>query len=94
MAGIDGIQNQIDPGDPVDMDLYDLPAERQASLKQVPGTLDAVLSVLESDHDFLLAGDVFTEDIIENWIAYKREAEVEAIRLRPHPHEFVLYFDI
>ena len=94
MAGLDGIQNQIDPGGPVDKDLYDLPADEQAALEQVPGDLGRVLDALEADHEFLLAGDVFTEDMIETWIAYKREAEIDEVRMRPHPHEFVLYYDI
>lgn len=94
MAGLDGIQNQIDPGEPIDKDLYDLPAEEAASITKTPGTLDAVLAALEEDHDFLLQGDVFTEDLLEAYIGYKRENEVDPIRLRPHPHEFTLYFDI
>ncbi len=94
MAGLDGIQNQTDPGDAVDKDLYELPPEEQAELKQVPGDLGAVLDCLEDDHDFLLAGDVFTSDLIDTWIAYKHENEIDEVRMRPHPHEFVLYFDI
>jgi glutamine synthetase len=94
MAGIDGIQNKIDPGKPMDKDLYDLPAEEAKAIKQLPGSLDVVLDALEKDHDFLLKGDVFTKDLIENWLEYKRKAEVDAIRLRPHPWEFALYFDI
>lgn len=94
MAGLDGIQNQISPGLPMDVDLYDLPPEEFAKVKQVPGSLDAVLKELELDNAYLLAGDVFTEDVLENWIGYKREEEIDPIRLRPHPHEFALYFDI
>ena len=94
MAGLDGVQNQIDPGEPMDKDLYDLPPEEAAKIKQVPGSLSAVLSALENDYEFLLAGDVFTEDLIESYLAYKVEAEVDPIRMRPHPHEFTLYYDI
>jgi glutamine synthetase len=94
MAGLDGVQNQIDPGDPMDKDLYDLPPEEAAKIKQVPGSLDAVLKELEADHEFLMRGDVFTEDMLEAYIAYKREAEVDPVRMRPHPFEFTLYYDI
>jgi glutamine synthetase len=94
MAGIDGIQNQIDPGAPIDKDLYDLPPEEAAKITSTPTTLDAVLDALEADKDFLLQGDVFTEDLIEAYVAYKREEEIDKVRLRPHPHEFSLYFDI
>ena len=79
---------------PLDKDLYDLPAEELGKIASTPGTLSQVLDALEADHDFLLKGDVFTSDVIETWIAYKRENEVDAIRLRPHPWEFALYFDI
>jgi glutamine synthetase len=94
MAGLDGIQNKIDPVDPVDKDLYDLPPEELAEVPQVPGSLEASLDALEVDHDFLLQGGVFTEDVIEHWIDYKRVREVDEIRLRPHPWEFYLYYDI
>ena len=94
MAGLDGIQNKITPPGPLDKDLYDLPAEEMAKIESTPGTLSEVLDRLEADHDFLLKGDVFTPDVIENWISYKRENEVDAIRLRPHPWEFALYFDM
>ncbi len=94
MAGLDGVQNQIDPGDPMDKDLYDLPPEEAAKIKQVPGSLAEALDALERDHEFLLKGDVFTPDVIETWIAYKRENEVDAVRLRPHPMEYVLYYDV
>lgn len=93
MAGLDGIQNQIDPGEPFDKDLYDLPPEEAAAIKSTPGSLDAVLDALEADHEFLLKGDVFTPDLIEHYINYKREYEVDAVNTRPHPHEFSLYFD-
>ncbi len=94
LAGLDGIQSQLDPGQPMDLDLYDLPPEEFAKVKQVPGSLDAVLNAMEADHDYLLAGDVFTEDLLQMWLSYKREYEVDPIRMRPHPHEFALYFDI
>ncbi len=94
LAGLDGIQAQTDPGLPMDVDLYDLPPEEFAKVKQVPDSLAKVLDVLDSDHDYLLAGDVFTPDVLENWIGYKREMEIDPIRMRPHPYEFNLYFDI
>ena len=94
MAGLDGIVNKIDPGQPIDKDLYELPPEEQKNIKQLPGSLDVVLDNLEKDHDFLLKGDVFTPDLIETWLEYKRKNEVDAIRLRPHPYEFALYYDI
>ena len=94
MAGLDGIQNRIEPPAPVDKNLYDLPPEELAKVPQVPGSLEASLDALEADHAFLLAGGVFTQDVIDTWIAYKREKEVDAIRLRPHPYEFHLYYDL
>jgi glutamine synthetase len=94
MAGLDGVQNKIDPGEPLDKDLYELPAEEAARVKQLPGSLDAVLDNLERDYEFLTKGDVFTRDLLETWIEYKRKNEVDAIRMRPHPWEFALYFDI
>ncbi len=94
MAGLDGVQNKIDPGQPLDKDLYELPPEEAAQIKQLPGSLDVALDNLEHDHEFLLKGDVFTKDFIDTWIDYKRKNEVDAIRLRPHPYEFSLYFDI
>jgi glutamine synthetase len=94
MAAIDGIQNKIDPGDPMDKDLYDLPPEEMALVPQTPGSLREVLNALEADQDYLLKGDVFTPDVIETWISYKMENEVEQIDLRPHPWEFALYYDI
>jgi len=94
MAGLDGIQNKIVPPDPIDKDLYDLEPEEKANVKSTPGSLEEVLNSLEADHDFLLKGDVFTKDVIETWLDYKRSKEVDAIRLRPHPYEFALYFDI
>jgi glutamine synthetase len=94
MAGLDGIQNRIEPPDPVDKDLYDLPPEQLAAVPQVPSSLEESLAALEADSTFLRAGGVFTDDLIDTWIAYKRENEVDAIRLRPHPYEFHLYYDI
>ncbi len=93
MAGLDGILNRIDPGDPIDKDLYELPAEEAKLIKQVPASLGAVLDALEADHEFLLKGDVFTTDLLEAYIAYKRQVEVDPVRIRPTPYEFTLYFD-
>jgi glutamine synthetase len=93
LAGIDGIQNKTEPPAPIDKDLYELPPEEHASVPTVPTDLAAVLDALEADNDFLLAGDVFTPDLIETWIELKR-TEIDAIRLRPHPHEFELYYDV
>jgi glutamine synthetase len=94
MAGLDGIENRLDPGDPVDKNLYDLPPAEAKAVKSTPGSLQQALDALEADHAFLLRGDVFTKDVIETWISYKRKREVDAIALRPHPYEFHLYFDI
>jgi glutamine synthetase len=94
MAAIDGIQNKINPGDPMDKDIYDLPPEELAKVAQTPGSLRDVLYALEADNDYLLKGDVFTSDVIETWIAYKMENEVKSLDLRPHPWEFALYYDI
>jgi glutamine synthetase len=94
MAGLDGVENRIDPGEPLDKDLYDLPPEEAAQVKQVPGSLGEVLNELEADHEFLLKGDVFTPDLLEAYITYKRINEYDEVRLRPHPHEFTLYYGI
>lgn len=94
MAVIDGIENKIDPGNPLDKDIYSLPPEELAEVPSAPGSLDEALAALEADNAFLLKGDVFTKDVIEKWIEYKTEKEVNAVKLRPHPHEFFLYFDI
>jgi glutamine synthetase len=94
MAGLDGIENKIEPGEPLDKDIYGLSPEEAEGIPVMPGSLDEALSELEADHDFLLRGDVFTEDAIEIWIDYKRQNEVEPVRVRPHPHEFELYFDV
>jgi len=94
MAGIDGVRNKIEPAGPLDKDLYDLPPAELAEIPQVPASLEEALAALETDHAFLLEGDVFTPDVIDTWVAYKREKEVDAVRLRPHPWEFALYYDI
>jgi glutamine synthetase len=94
MAGLDGIRNKIEPPKPIDKDLYELSPEESAKVKSIPTSLEHALNALERDHDFLLKGDVFTKDVIETWLNYKRTKEIDAIRLRPHPHEFALYFDI
>ncbi len=93
MAGLDGIENKIDPGEPLDKDLYALPPEQLAEIPSVAGTLAEALQALKEDHAFLLKGDVFTEDVIEKWIEYKMDAEVNPVRMRPVPEEFALYFD-
>ncbi len=94
MAIIDGIQNRIDPGEPLDKDIYALSPEELANVPSTPGSLDEALKALEKDHEFLLKGGVFTQDVIETWIEYKRLKEIDPVRLRPHPYEFHLYFDI
>jgi glutamine synthetase len=94
MAGLDGIRNKIEPDQPIDKDLYELPPDEHAEIAQVPSSLPAVLDALEEDHAYLLEGGVFTQDLVETWIDWKRTNEVDPIRLRPHPHEFELYFDI
>jgi len=94
MAGIDGVQNRIDPGAPLDKDIYDLSPEELKDVPSLPGSLDDSLNALENDHDFLLKGDVFTPQIIDRWISYKREREIQPLRLRPHPLEFSMYYDV
>lgn len=94
MAGLDGIQNKIDPGEPLDKNSYELGAEDIKRIPTTPGSLEEAIEALEKDHDYLLKGDVFTQDVIDVWIEYKRTREIEAINLRPHPYEFYLYFDI
>jgi len=94
LAGLDGIKNKIEPAAPIDKDIYELPPDEMAEIDQVPTSLDAVLDALEADHDFLLAGGVFTPDLIETWIDYKRTNEILPVQQRPHPHEFELYYDI
>lgn len=94
MAGLDGIENKIDPGEPLDKDIYALGPEELANIPVLPASLDEALDALEGDHDFLLKGDVFTQDVIDKWISYKRENEIDLIRIRPHPMEFSLYYDV
>ena len=94
MAALDGIQNKIHPGEPLDKDIYDLAPEELAEVPKTPGSLAESLDALAKDHEFLLRGDVFTEDVIHTWISYKRKNEVEALALRPHPYEFCLYYDM
>jgi glutamine synthetase len=94
MAGLDGVAKKTDPGEPMDVDIFELPEEKAAKVKTVPGSLEKVLEELEKDHDFLLKGGVFTKDLIETWIDYKRRRENDQIRLRPHQYEFYLYFDV
>ncbi|MBB5807885.1 glutamine synthetase [Saccharothrix ecbatanensis] len=94
MAGLDGVKNKIEPAAPIDKDLYELPPEEARDVKQVPASLDAVLDNLEADHEFLLEGGVFTPDVIDTWISYKREQEIDPLRLRPNPYEFALYYDV
>ena len=94
MAGLDGVVNKIDPGEPLDKDIYDLSPEEMKKVPSMPASLDEALSCLEEDHTFLTKGDVFSEELIETFVSYKRRAEAEAVRLRPHPYEFALYYDI
>jgi len=94
MAGLDGIQSRIDPGKPVDKDLFEMPEEDLARIPNVPGSLEDAMDALEEDHEFLLKGGVFTEDLIETWLEYKRSEECDPVRLRPHPWEFALYYDV
>jgi len=94
MAGLDGIENKINPGEPAEKDLYDLEPEEAAAIRTMPGSLDEALRNLEQDHQFLLKGGVFSKDLIEAWIGYKRKKEVDPMRLRPHPYEYVLYYDV
>jgi glutamine synthetase len=94
MAGLDGIRGKIEPPAPIDKDLYDLPPEEVAQVTQVPGSLPEVLTALEKDHEYLLEGGVFTPDLIETWIDYKKTAEIDPVRLRPTPHEFAMYYDV
>jgi glutamine synthetase len=93
MAGLDGIEKRIDPGEPLDKNIYDLPPEELTLIEKTPGSLGAALDALENDHEFLLKGDVFDEDVVRTWIDYKREKELAAMAQRPHPYEFFLYFD-
>ncbi len=94
MAGLDGIENKIDPGEPLDKNIYALGPEELANIPTLPTTLEGALDALEADHDFLLKGDVFTQDIIDTWLEYKRENEADQLRLRPHPYELYMYYDV
>jgi glutamine synthetase len=94
LAGLDGVQNRIDPGEPLDKDIYDLSPEQLKDVPSLPGSLDEALNALEADHDFLLKGDVFTTQLIDRWISYKRDNEIARLRMRPHPLEFSMYYDI
>jgi len=94
MAVLDGIENKIDPGEPLDKDIYGLPPEELAGIPSTPGSLEEAIEALEADHEFLMKGDVFTQDVIDMWVEYKTENEINPVKLRPHPHEFFLYFDI
>ncbi|MGC4050749.1 MAG: hypothetical protein QM757_15350 [Paludibaculum sp.] len=94
MAGLDGILNKVDPGESLDKDIYDLSPEELKAVPSMPASLDEALQCLEEDHDFLLKDDVFTEELLETWITYKQKNEADAVRLRPHPYEFALYYDI
>lgn len=94
MAGLDGITNRIDPGEPLDKDIYDLPPEELANVPSTPGSLEEAIKALANDHEYLLKGDVFTEDVIETWINYKMEKEIKPMALQPHPFEFGLYYDV
>jgi glutamine synthetase len=94
MAGLDGIENKIDPGEPLDKNIYALGPEELANIPTLPTSLEGALGALESDHDFLLKGDVFTQDLIDTWIEYKRENETDQLRLRPHPYELYMYYDV
>jgi glutamine synthetase len=94
MAGLDGIMNRIDPGEPLDKDIYDMPPEELANVPSTPGSLNEALKALANDHEYLMKGDVFTEDVIETWIRYKIEKEIKPMSLQPHPYEFALYYDV
>jgi len=94
MAGMDGVLNKLNPGEPLDKDIYDLTPEEMKAVPSMPGSLEEALAALEADHEFLLKGDVFSEDLIETYIGYKKKNEADAVRMRPHPYEFHLYYDI
>ena len=94
MAGLDGIENKMDPGQPLDKDIYELDPEELSSIPSMPGSLEEALEALERDHAFLLKGEVFTEELLRTYVDYKRSKEVDEIRRRPHPFEFALYYDI
>jgi glutamine synthetase len=93
MAGLDGIINKTDPGGPLDKDIYDMTPEQLRDVPSTPGSLADSLDALGNDHEFLLRGDVFSEDLIDTWVEYKTTKEVQPLQLRPHPFEFILYYD-
>ena len=93
MAALDGIKRQIDPGEPLDRDIYEMSSADLANVPSTPATLADALQALEADHEFLLQGDVFTEDLIKAWVDYKWRFEIKEMRIRPHPYEFYLYYD-
>ncbi|MGC9454379.1 MAG: type I glutamate--ammonia ligase [Phycisphaerae bacterium] len=93
MAALDGIENKIDPGKPLDRDIYEMTREELAEYAKTPASLEEAIDALEADHEFLLAGDVFTADVVETWVEWKRDNEIDEMRLRPHPHEFHMYYD-
>jgi glutamine synthetase len=95
LAMLDGIKNRVSPGEPLDRDIYEMTRDemKHQGIRTTPGSLEEAINALEADHGFLLQGDVFTADLIDTWIQYKRERELDPIRLRPHPHEFSLYYD-
>jgi glutamine synthetase len=95
MAIVDGIQNKIDPGQPLDRDIYEMTGDemKHMGIRTTPGSLEEAVNALEQDHEFLTRGGVFTDDLIDTWVTWKRDKELDPIRLRPHPHEFYLYYD-
>ncbi|MCH7826879.1 MAG: glutamine synthetase, partial [Bacteroidetes bacterium] len=94
MAGLDGIMNRIDPGDPLEKDIYDMAPEELKDIPSTPASLEEALDALTNDHEYLLKGDVFTEDVIKTWIDYKIDKEIKPMALQPHPYEFALYYDV
>jgi glutamine synthetase len=93
MAAIDGVQNRIDPGEPLDRDIYEMTPQELEEYPKTPGSLDEAIDALQADHAFLTAGEVFTDDLIRAWIDWKRQKELDELRLRPHPYEFHMYYD-
>jgi glutamine synthetase len=94
MAGLDGVMNRIDPGQPLDKDIYDMEPEELKDVPSTPGSLNEALKALSEDHEYLLRGDVFTEDVISTWIKYKTDKEIKPMALQPHPYEFMMYYDV
>jgi glutamine synthetase len=93
LAGLDGVERKLDPGQPLDKDIYSMTPEELKDVPSAPGSLEGAVAALERDYEFLLKGDVFSRDILQAWISWKRQNEVDEVRTRPHPHEFALYFD-